>query len=252
MDLRQFTLPTGVGLSHLNVYTEDAPAALASGPGGSAHFHTVCSELYYVLSGSGSVELISGKGYQKVALEPRQLVCMTPGIIHRLDNPNKNLEILVIMQNGGLAERGDYILTFPDKILADDAAYASAVKISSHADAITRRNLSLEGFNSLKSTIQTDLNAGRAALDKLYQHARRILAPKIEGFEWVLRTGSLTEVKASHDAVDFIRNNHMEYLDKARWCSIDPAQDQIRSGLCGDLRSYAVSGKFTEEGIQVA
>jgi len=252
MDLRQFILPSGIGLSHLKVYTEDAPGTLACGPGGSAHFHTVCSELYFVLSGSGFVELLSSKGYQKVPLEPRQVICMTPGIIHRLDNPNKNLEILVIMQNGGLAERSDYVLTFPEKIISDDAAYAHAVRISSHADAITRRDLSLEGFHALKTAFQAGPDAGNAALEKLYQHAHRILGPKVEGFEWMLRTGSLTELKTSHDAVDFVRNNHMEYLTKARWCIIDPAQDQIRSGLCGDLRSYAVSGGFTEEGIRVA
>jgi mannose-6-phosphate isomerase-like protein (cupin superfamily) len=250
MDIRQFILPSGVGLTHLKVYTEDAPNG--SDPGGSAHFHTVCAELYFVLSGAGFVELLSSRGYQKLALEPHQVVCMSPGVIHRLANPNKNLEILVIMQNGGLAERGDYILTFPDRVLADDKAYSDAVKITSHADAITRRNLSLEGFGPLKNTIQTDPEAGRKELEKLYQHARRILAPKVEGFEWVLRTGSLAEVKASHDAVDFIRYNHMEYLAKANWCSIDPAKDQLRSGLCGDVRSYALDNEFMAEGSRIA
>ena len=51
-------------------------------------------------------------------LEPGAFVWFTPGTIHRLVNGG-DLEILVLMQNAGLPEAGDMVITFPPDVLAD-------------------------------------------------------------------------------------------------------------------------------------
>ncbi len=100
MDIRQFILPGGVGLTHIRVYSESCPDGLV---GGGAHIHMVCSEIYYVLSGTGQVEVLSSEGLETIDLVPAKAVFFRPGLFHRVLNPNKNLELLAIMQNGGLA-----------------------------------------------------------------------------------------------------------------------------------------------------
>ena len=249
MDIRQLILPAGVGLSHLRVYTEPGPDGVC---GGSPHFHTVCSEMYYVLSGEGALELLCANGYEHIALAPGRVVFFWPGMIHRLHNPGKNLEILIIMQNGGLAERGDFILTFSEKIMTDDNAYAAAIRVSSHADAIERRNLAVEGFLPLRQAMLDAPEQGREMLRRFYRHARRILTPKAASFEWVLKSGALWDLKESQDAVDFIRDGRLEYLEKSRWSQIYPMNDSPKPGLCGDLRPYAVDEEFLAEGLRVA
>src|SRR5579862_3864662 len=106
MDIRQLSLPSGVGLTHIKVY--EANGANGSAAGGGAHIHTVCSEIYYTLAGTGSIELLTFDGLTTAELFPGKVVYFRPGVVHRILNPNGNLEILAIMQNGGLPERGDF------------------------------------------------------------------------------------------------------------------------------------------------
>src|SRR5205085_4655326 len=120
MDIRQFILPGGVGLTHIKVY--DAPGADGVISGG-AHIHLVCSEIYFCLRGKGQIELLSFDGLETVDLVPNQAVFFRPGTFHRVLNPNKDLEILAIMQNGGLPERGDFVMSFPPEILASRSVY---------------------------------------------------------------------------------------------------------------------------------
>src|ERR1051325_3365801 len=106
MDIRQYILPSGVGLTHIEVYTEAGPDG---GIGGAPHIHMVCSEIYYVLEGTGQIELLSGEGLETGELVAGKAVAFRPGIIHRAINPNGNLKVLDISQHGGLAERGDFV-----------------------------------------------------------------------------------------------------------------------------------------------
>src|SRR5438552_18915536 len=105
MDIRQFILPAGVGLTHIKVYDTPGPDGLISG---GAHIHLVCSEIYFVLSGTGQLETLSIDGPELIDLLPNKAAFFRPGTFHRILNPNKNLEILAIMQNGGLADRRDF------------------------------------------------------------------------------------------------------------------------------------------------
>jgi mannose-6-phosphate isomerase-like protein (cupin superfamily) len=102
-------LPGAVGLTHLRVYDTVAPDGLH---GGSPHVHFACTEAYYVMNGMGVVQTLSTAGYQELALEPGAVVWFSPGVIHRLINQDGQLEILVVMQNAGLPEAGDFVLTY--------------------------------------------------------------------------------------------------------------------------------------------
>lgn len=74
------------------------------------------------------------------------------------------------MQNGGLPEAGDAVLTFPPAALADRDAYARASAIpgagadpaAREAAAQARRDLAVEGFGELCERVERE---GPAALE---------------------------------------------------------------------------------------
>ena len=249
MDIRQFILPGGVGLTHIKVYSEPGPDQL---PGGGAHVHFVCSEIYYALKGSGQMELLGIDGVEPIDLIPNQAVFFRPGIFHRVLNPNRNLEILTIMQNGGLPERGDFVMSFPHDIITSPTAYNQAVRVTDHADAIRRRDLSLKGYLELKAAFARSKEEGQEALRKFYRAARNLIAPKVDGFEWILTAGAQNEVKNSLDACDFLKVGRTDYLERSRYAALYPMNDPARMGMAGELHPYALDETFLTEGRKVA
>lgn len=248
MDIRQLILPAGVGLTHIRVYTETGPDGLVTG---GAHMHAVCSEMYYILAGTGQIELLSADGLQTCELLPGKVVMFRPGVIHRVLNSNRNLEILAIMQNGGLPERGDFILTFPPEVLTSPATYANALRVASHEDAIRRRDLATQGFMTLKAAAAEGSDKLQPLLRTFYRAACKLIAPKVDGFEWVLKSGAQAEVKDCLDAVDFLRVGRIDYLERARFAEIQPRADLARPGMCGELKPYALDETFLAEGRKV-
>lgn len=248
MDIRQFILPGGVGLTHIKVYDTPCPSGEISG---GAHVHLVCSEIYYVLKGTGSIETLSAGGVESSELVPNKAVFFQPGTFHRIVNPNRDLEILAIMQNGALPERGDFVLPFPHEVLTNPTAYQQAVRAPTLADAIKRRDLALKGYFELKAAFGRSLDEGREALRKFYRAARNLIVPKVDGFEWVLKVGAQTEAKQSLDACDFLRAGRIDYLENSRHGSIMPSEP-TRTGISGELHSYSLDETFLSEGRKVA
>jgi hypothetical protein len=111
----------------LDVYDWVAPDGL---PGGSAHVHLASTEGYVVASGAGRLQTLGERGYAETPLRPGDCLWFTPGTIHRLVNEG-DLRLFVVMQNAGLPEHGDAVLTFPPEILADPDAYARAATLPS-------------------------------------------------------------------------------------------------------------------------
>ena len=161
MDIRQFILPAGIGLTHIKVYDTPGPDGNISG---GAHIHLVCSEIYFPLVGTGQIEIISMEGVETVDIVPNKAVFFRPGTFHRVLNPNRNLEILAIMQNGGLAERGDFVMCFPHDVLSNAATYAQSLRAPTMEEALRRRDLSIKGLLELEGAVGTSLPAGRDAL----------------------------------------------------------------------------------------
>jgi mannose-6-phosphate isomerase-like protein (cupin superfamily) len=249
MDIRQLSLPAGVGLTHVKVYDEPQPDGLIAG---TAHIHCVCSEMYYIIAGTGQMELLSVEGYQIVDIQPHKLILFRPGVIHRCLNPHRNLEILAIMQNGGLPERGDFVITLPNEVLTSPAAYTAAVRVTNHADAIRRRDLASTGFDTLKAAMLKSRESGLEALRQFYRAACKIISPKVDGFEWVLKSGPQAELKDALDAVDFLRVGRTDHFEHARSTAIFPMNDPPKPGMCGELLPYALDETFLIEGKKVA
>ena len=249
MDIRQFSLPSGVGLTHIKVYDTPGPDGLVSG---GAHIHLVCSELYFVLHGTGQIETLSMDGAETAELVPNKVVFFRPGTFHRILNPNRDLEILAIMQNGGLAERGDFVMSFPNELLGNPSAYAQAIRAHTMTDALRRRDLSLKGYLEFKAAFGRSKEAGQEALRNFYHTARNLIAPKVDGFEWVLKVGAQTEVKASLDACDFIRAGRIDYLEHSQHGELYPINQPAAPGMCGELHAYVLDESFLSEGRKVA
>lgn len=118
-------LPGGVGVSRLRVYDTVAPDGLV---GGTPHVHLCCTEGYVVTDGEGAVQTLTSSGFRETPLRPGVVVWFEPGTVHRLVNTG-GLGIVVLMQNSGLPEAGDAVLTFPPDVLADPGVYAAAAEL---------------------------------------------------------------------------------------------------------------------------
>ncbi|WP_420823807.1 cupin domain-containing protein, partial [Streptomyces torulosus] len=118
-------LPGGVAVSHLSVYDWPETDGVC---GGTPHMHLTCSEGYVVTGGRGAVQTLTASGFEVTPLTPGTIAWFTPGTIHRLVNEDE-LRITVLMQNSGLPEAGDAVLTLPPRYLADPETYAAATRI---------------------------------------------------------------------------------------------------------------------------
>src|SRR5690606_4054047 len=117
--------PGATGVTRLRVYDWPTADGLA---GGSPHLHTASAAGHVVLGGRGAVQPPSGERYAAHELAEGALGWCPPGTVHRLVT-EQDLEILVVMQNAGLPEAGDAVLTFPLEVLADPEAYARAAAL---------------------------------------------------------------------------------------------------------------------------
>jgi mannose-6-phosphate isomerase-like protein (cupin superfamily) len=160
-------LISGIGLTRLTVYDQrPAPDGLQSG---SPHLHAVTDEGYYVISGSGQVELHDLRnGFRTVALSPGRYLQFPPGVLHRLVNTD-HLEILVVMGNAGLAERGDARIYFgktADETPAEFARLSGLAKAEGLEGALKRRDEAVRAYGGLLELWKTDRKAYDRELER--------------------------------------------------------------------------------------
>lgn len=234
-------LPAGVGLTHLRVYTSQAPDGQR---GGSPHMHLACAELYYVLGGSGAVEFLSAaEGYRRVALSPGATVHFTPGVIHRLINDDDRLELLVVMQNSGLPERGDAVFTFPTDHLADQATYAAATVARDLVGAERRRDLAVRGFRELVECFQGDAATGRQRLQTFYELALALVRPQVREWSAILEAGPAQAAQTTAGQLAAIADGDAGYLAAGQVAQLaHPDDTALRLGMCGRLWPYLPEG----------
>jgi mannose-6-phosphate isomerase-like protein (cupin superfamily) len=230
--------PAGTAVSHLDVYDWESPDGLR---GGSAHVHLTCTEGYVVAGGRGRVQTLSAHGYAEEELSRGKVVWFSPGVIHRLVNDG-DLEIVVIMQNGGLPEAGDCVLTFPPGTLADDDRYAraasladpSAVYADSEQGALRRKNLAVQGFLGLRERFAAE---GSAALEPFYGAAARLVSSRIPGWRELWRDGALAAALRTGDQLDALGRGDHRHLYAGELRAADrPAERSY--GMCGRLETY--------------
>ncbi|KII00076.1 cupin [Streptomonospora alba] len=242
--------PGGTAVSHLHVYDWPTPDGLA---GGSPHLHTASTEGYVVVHGEGALETLSGAGYTRTPLAPGTLLWFTPGTVHRLVNGSGDLELLVVMQNAGLPEAGDAVLTYPPDVLADPDTYARVTAIppwtefpdaaSAHAAmsaaARQRRDLAIEGYLRLRDRVQRD---GPEALDELYAAAVGLVRDKAAGWHHHWERGPHRQAEATREHIADIAEGDGAHLRRSAVYTADSPAGPRRTGMCGMLKVWDLDG----------
>jgi mannose-6-phosphate isomerase-like protein (cupin superfamily) len=236
--------PGATGLTHLQVYDSAAPDGLR---GGSPHLHFVCTEAYYVMGGQGAVQTLDAGGYRETPLERGQVVWFSPGVIHRLVNLDGQLEILVVMQNVGLPEAGDFVMTFPQEILSDRTSYSQhaalgasrAVFATGGPAAQQRRDLAVEGFLQLRSRFD---RIGKQALKEFYAQSLQIVRPNISRWQATWESGPRLAAEETGEQLDCLQSGDIAHLFAGRLESL-PMAEERKLGMCGTLGTYLPEGR---------
>lgn len=229
------TFPGATGVTLLDVYDWPTPDGLR---GGSAHMHLASTEGYIVLEGAGQLQTLGRHGYAETPLRPGDCLWFTPGTIHRLVNDG-GLRILVVMQNAGLPEAGDAVLTFPPDVLADPGAYRRAASLDHGAsleqEARKRRDLAITGYLTLRDQVKEH---GPAALEDFRAAATQLVAGQADGWRDRWRTGALAAAELTGAHLDQIAANVTDHLAAAALWRIEPSTAPRAYGMCGRLTTY--------------
>ncbi|MDS1272410.1 cupin domain-containing protein [Lipingzhangella sp. LS1_29] len=242
--------PGGTAVTHLRVYDWPAADGLA---GGSPHLHTASAEGYVVVRGEGTLETLSSAGFQETPLRPGSLLWFTPGTVHRLVNHSADLELLVVMQNAGLPEAGDAVLTYPPEVLADPDAYRRATAIPAATDfdsaaeahaamaraARERRDLAVDGYLTLRERVTAQ---GPAALHELYQAAVGLVRDRAAGWQHQWQRGPRAQAEATGTHLASLAAGCGDHLSSATVYTAPPAPGPPRNGMCGLLRVWDLDG----------
>ncbi|MET7748412.1 cupin domain-containing protein [Micromonospora sp. NPDC005367] len=231
-------LPGGIGVSRLCVYDTVAPDGEA---GGTPHLHLCCAEAYVVVAGAGLVQTLTLAGYRETRLRPGAVVCFGPGTIHRLVN-HGNLQIVVLMQNSGLPEAGDAVLTLPPQHLADPATYAAATALpgggapgTDLTAAYARRDLAVRGFERLRAAAN---DGDLAPLRDFHRAAVRLVRPFVDTWRARWLSGALRAATETGRQLDALSRGEAAHLADPVVHRFAEPHERGRHGMCGLLDTY--------------
>jgi mannose-6-phosphate isomerase-like protein (cupin superfamily) len=231
--------PGAVGVTDLRVYRWETPDGLR---GGSPHVHLVCSEGYVVTEGSGAVQTITAAGYAETPLEPGDIVWFSPGTIHRLVNGDGHLRLTTVMQNDGLPEAGDAVLTYPAEHLADRAAYDAVTSLlgadgtPAQERARARRDLAIAGFGELRRAAE---RGDPAPLREFYVAANRLVEHRLDAWRTRWETTASRAAQRTGEQIEALTRGDHDHLRAAEIRSTRAAGGRTL-GMCGFLRPYAL------------
>jgi len=222
----------GVGLTHLTVYEQrPAPDGLNSG---CPHVHAVTDEAYYVISGSGRVELHDLKhGMKTVELKQGQYLQFPPGALHRIISVD-HLTILAVMGNAGLAEAGDARIYFGKKVDEDPAEFArlaGLAKAKGLEGALDRRDAAVKAYQGLLELWKGDRKAYFAELRRFINAHLAAVQKRREQFASAVADGPLAWGKRSER-----RLAELPSLDQDLEPRFHDAESDFAYGMCGILR----------------
>lgn len=232
--------PGAVAVSDLAVYDWEASDGNCSG---SPHLHTASSEGYVVTAGSGAVHTISREGAGIHPLAEGSVVWFSPGTVHRLVNDG-GLRLVVVMQNSGLPEAGDAVLTFPGRILDDPDAYARAATLPRPGEASAderaaaarvRRDLAIEGYLELQDAMRT------RGLDAWHElHARAAGLVRLKVAEWQRRWNATVaaETERTRRQLAALASGDPGVLGAASVAHDQALPGERGFGMCGRLRTW--------------
>lgn len=225
-------MPGAVSLSNLQVY--DATNSEDGQRGGTPHLHFVCTEMYVVRSGSGFVETIDRQGFSRYELRPGAVLVFTAGTIHRLINPQSDLELAVIMGNRGLPERGDAAVCFEPTYLKDPPTFTAAMSAQTMEQALVRRDRGVHGFLQLKEAFKKSQATGEQVYKAFCQQAMACVQPKTTQWADIVQIGAQADAQASLDCIQKLQHGDISaLLDAAQQLHL-PKQPH-KPGFCGLL-----------------
>lgn len=230
--------PGGTAVSSLRVYDWETEDGLS---GGTPHLHTVSTEGYVVVAGSGAVHTIGATGIAADPLGPGSVLWFSPGTIHRLVNAG-GLELVVVMQNSGLPEAGDAVFTFPNEILADRAAYDDAAQLSQEwpedereRRARSRRDLALEGYRELRNAVE---QRGPTALTEFHRLAAEIVRPRVERWQALWTETVNAETERTRGQLAALAAGDAGHLAQGTVVRGEPTPGVRLFGMCGRLQTW--------------
>lgn len=233
--------PGGTSVSDLCVYDWDTVDGLH---GGTPHLHTLSTEAYVVTAGRGEVHTLSGDGAAQDPLEKGSLLWFTPGTVHRLIN-HADLELAVIMQNAGLPEAGDAVMTFPDEILADPERYQQAVALpegdeQTRAEAArARRDLAISGYRELLAAVEAQ---GPSAMARLHDRAAALVRPRIGQWRAIWSANVEAETERTRAQLEALADGDPSHLQEASVIRGEPRPAPRLFGMCGRLQTWSAPG----------
>ena len=235
------SFPGGTSVTLLEVYDDAAPDGVI---GGSPHMHLASAECYLVIGGTGALQTIDAAGFQQTPLAEGSVVWFTPGTIHRAIN-HGGLRVIVLMQNAGLPEAGDAVLTFPAQIVADSEAYRAAAVLTARAteaerarDAARRRDLAVEGFAAIRDAL---LSGDRTPLEAFRRAAAALVADRAAAWDGIVRSGPLAQAELTIDAIASIATGTAPHLQRAEVFEARLPAPERGFGMCGRLSPYDVT-----------
>ena len=225
-------LISGIGLTELAVYDQrPGPDGLMSG---SPHVHAVTDEGYYVVSGTGRVELHDLEyGFRSVELSPGRYVQFPPGVVHRLVNTDR-LVLLVVMGNGGLAERGDARIYFGKAVDENPAEFARLVglaKAKGLEGALDRRDAAVRAYAGLLELWAKDRNAYFGELGRFIGVHMKAAAGLKAGFSEAVEAGPVAWGERFRRRLEILPAAREELSPVLH---LPPAEPTL--GMCGILR----------------
>ncbi|MBR7832849.1 hypothetical protein KDL01_06225 [Actinospica durhamensis] len=227
--------PGGTAVSGLSVYRQAAPDGLC---GGSPHVHLACTESYLVVGGEGELHTLTATGALRTPLRAGTVAWFGPGTIHRAVNRDGALRAVVLMDNSGLPEAGDAVLTFPPEILADPEAYQDAATARDEAQALRRRDLAVTGYLRLAEAVAA---GEHAVLEEFYRAATALRADRFEAWEAVWRDGALAAAQRTAGHLAALREGRIEHLLGAGLGVEASGAPEARAfGMCGRLDRYTL------------
>jgi hypothetical protein len=224
--------PAGTALTNLAVYDWTGPDGLT---GGSAHVHLTCTEGYVIVGGNGRLQTLSACGFAETPLTEMTVAWFSPGVVHRLINDG-GLTILAVMQNGGLPEAGDSVLSFPPEYLAEPAAYRAAASLEGDpAQAAQRRAyLAVQGFLELRDQMRKH---GPEVLDAFYAAAAALVRDRVPGWRSAWAQGPLAAAQRTGYQLDLLEQGSTDYLRHGRLTAAAPSPERAY-GMCGRLLTF--------------
>lgn len=211
--------------------------------GGTPHLHTACTEAYIGMNGEATVEVLSSDGHHAYPVSPGQVVWFTPGVIHRGVPKEGPADVLVLMQNAGLPEAGDAVLTLPSRFWDRPEEYASLVSLidvdGADRDEMVRRRraLAVEGYQELMTRYDAE---GSTGLDPFYDYARAVVAPHLDAMTELVHRTAAAEVSSTLGALAEMKAGTSDHLHLGR--ASHTTHGGTRHGMCGMLRPF----KFSE------